>query len=98
MVSTGPVAAAGLSGARGGPSSLKLTVLVAARAAQREGFEWRDLAVPPHRVVIGDFDRCHSAGMRPGIDGKCREAAPWIGDKSGTAASPFRARASFLLR
>src|SRR6516165_2267655 len=48
------------------------TGLVPARAAQREGFERRELTVCPHYVVIGDGNRGDIAGMRSWIDGERR--------------------------
>jgi hypothetical protein len=41
----------------------RMTGLIAARAAQREGFERGQLTVTAHHVIVGDFDRGEVAGM-----------------------------------
>jgi hypothetical protein len=44
-------------------SRLNKSVLVATGASQREGFEWRQLAVWSYHIVIGDLDRCGATAM-----------------------------------
>jgi hypothetical protein len=48
---------------KGGRQSLNVTRLVTAGAAQREGFERRQLTVRPHDIVIDDLDRGSAAAI-----------------------------------
>src|ERR1700746_2405521 len=48
--------------------------LIAAGAAQREGFERDQLTVGPDHIVLGDFDCREVAGLRTRIDSECGKA------------------------